>query len=1202
MTPPQQRPKRPGGARLSARDIASALDLPPPTDEQCAVIEAPLAAQLVIAGAGSGKTETMASRVVWLVANGWVQPAEVLGLTFTRKAARELTERLNRRLRRLREVGLLIDPVAGEASTTDPALRDIEGDRETLAGQHGEPTVLTYHSFAGQLVREHGLRIGLEPDATLLTEGACWQIADEVVRRADPGFADIEISPATLTDAVLALSGELNEHLVDPAAAEDYLTEIADRLEHLPGRDGRRPLVIGADTARQMRQRARLYPLVRDYRDRLAGRGATDFSAQIAAAARLAMEVPAVRVAERSRVKAVLLDEFQDTSDAQLALLAALFAPAPHHGEPTDPMRDGAKPGEIAVTAVGDPHQSIYAWRGASATTLVRFRHRFSTAERDVPTVSLSTSWRNDHTILKVANRVAAPLRGGTAVDVAALQTAPAAGAGEVEVARLAGPEDEAEYVADWAARQWAQTQPGAQRPTVAVLCRARSQFPAVIGALHRAGLPVDVVGIGGLLSTPEVADLVALLEVAQEPTRGPQLMRLLTGPVARLGAADLDVLWTWARRLAAEASARAQRPRHGASPRERVVAQDPAVVDRAVEEPMRLEPVLADAVDSPPPAGWVDSSGRGLSAGARSRISRLAAAIAEVRSLAGLPLPDVVQIAERAIGLDIEVAADPDRSPAWARAQLEEFADVAGRFAMTAEHPNLAAFLAWLRAARERERGLEPAQIEPSHEAIQVLTVHAAKGLEWDAVIVPGLVEGTFPSCAGTAKYLPPDDSTKAREANEAEDAEQCAEVDPESLWQFSPHKVKGWLTGLAALPYPLRGDADGLPSLPLEQIADTHELKDEIDRVGLDGAAQALAEERRLAYVAFTRAKSRMLLTAPVWGEATTPKVTSQFLLEARITPGVRIAAWTQMPQADPATGQLPTNPGFGAGSTTPWPRRPEESRVRAAELLAARLEAADVGSEDRAAQLADLDPASHQRLQLLLAERQEWERQARLWARPDGPVPTTALDHLSASRLVSLADDPSMYHRRRRRPMPAPPSDAARRGTEFHTWVQQRYGAATLIDTDDWEAEQLMLDNGGSPPDEDAAELRRKFAASEWADRSPRAIELDIETVIAGLPLRCRIDAVFELPGGRHVIVDWKTGQEPTGERARLAALQLSAYRVAYCRLTGADPGRVDGAFFYATSGQTVRPPLIDEADLTHVIGELTRTSSPERGSGT
>src|SRR6476620_12644792 len=128
-------------ALLSASQIAVLVGQPEPTPEQRRIIEAPLGPSLVVAGAGSGKTETMAARVVWLLANGIVQPDQVLGLTFTRKAAGELAERVRRRLRRLAAVGLV--PGLDESA--------------------GEPDISTYHAIAGRLVREHALRLGVEP-------------------------------------------------------------------------------------------------------------------------------------------------------------------------------------------------------------------------------------------------------------------------------------------------------------------------------------------------------------------------------------------------------------------------------------------------------------------------------------------------------------------------------------------------------------------------------------------------------------------------------------------------------------------------------------------------------------------------------------------------------------------------------------------------------------------------------------------------------------------------------------------------------------------------------------------------------------------------------------------------------------------------------------------------------------------------------
>ena len=116
----------------------------------------------IVAGAGSGKTQTMGLRVAWLVANGQVEPQRVLGLTFTRKAAAELSQRVRRMLR-----GLVV------AHEREPFLEpDVAA---ALAA--GEPTVSTYHAYAAALVAEHALRAGLEPSARLLGEAMTWQYA-----------------------------------------------------------------------------------------------------------------------------------------------------------------------------------------------------------------------------------------------------------------------------------------------------------------------------------------------------------------------------------------------------------------------------------------------------------------------------------------------------------------------------------------------------------------------------------------------------------------------------------------------------------------------------------------------------------------------------------------------------------------------------------------------------------------------------------------------------------------------------------------------------------------------------------------------------------------------------------------------------------------------------------------------------------------
>ena len=658
----------------SAQSIADALGNPSPTDEQLAIIQAPMRPLLVVAGAGSGKTETMASRVVWLVANGYVEPDQVLGLTFTRKAATELAERIARRLRRLRHVGMWA-----------PAQ---EQDGVEVMG--GTPTVSTYHSYAGRLVREHALRLGVEPESRLLSEAAAWQFAAEVVERHDGPMNDVPFAASTVINAVVDLAGEMAEHLLVPADLAMLIDQFEARVMGLPKGASRAralPKVV-AEAMTALKARRQVLPLVDGYLELKRSRDALDFADQMALAATLSQRFPDIGSMERQRFRAVLLDEFQDTSEAQLVLLRQLFVAV---GE------------SVPVTAVGDPNQSIYGWRGASATTLTRFSREFADSAGDADVLPLSTSWRNDNAILSAANITSGPLRDKSTVDVRVLRPRAGAGTGRLLAARLLTTEAEAAYVAGWIAEHWLDARARPTGVSAAVLCRKRSQFGAVIDALELAGLPVEVVGLGGLLNTPEVSDIVALLWVVQDPTRGDQLMRLLTGPLCRLGAADLDGLAVWSRVLQRRQVARSQN-------RMRVEDQ---VRDQALDSADLLS--IVEALDELPSAEWAGPSGSRISEVALERLHGLGDAIRRLRSMTGMPMADLAGEAERALGLDIEVLSRPEHTPTTARAHLDAFADIAANFSSSADRPTLGGFLSWLDAAQEQERGLDKGCIEVS-------------------------------------------------------------------------------------------------------------------------------------------------------------------------------------------------------------------------------------------------------------------------------------------------------------------------------------------------------------------------------------------------------------------------------------------------------------------------------------------------------
>jgi DNA helicase-2/ATP-dependent DNA helicase PcrA len=1141
---PVRRPAGPG-----AREIAEALGQPPPTPEQVAVIEAPLAPLLVVAGAGSGKTETMAARVVWLVAGGQVAPDGVLGLTFTRKAAGELAERVRRRLRALRAAGLWTPDGATDAA---------------------DVTVSTYHAYAGRLVREHGLRLGVEPEARLLSEAAAWQLAHQVVERWTGEMDSVDWAVSTVVEAVLTFSGECAEHLVDPADVETWLAARIERVAALPY-DDRKADGRYADIRtllQSLQARRQLVPVVQAYRDAKRRADSLDFADQLEVAARLARSVPSLVTAERQRFPAVLLDEYQDTSTAQLEMLHALFGDA--HG----------------VTAVGDPNQSIYGWRGASAGTLVRFADRFRTRDGErAPVLNLSTSWRNDRVVLDAANVISAPLRQGLAIPVRELSPRPGAAEGSVEVRTLLTERDEAAAVADWVAERWLGPDGRPAGVSAAVLCRKRAQFIEVQQALLGRGIPVEVVGLGGLLTTPEVSDLVAALHVVHDPGRGDLLMRLLTGPTCRLGPRDLVALGAWARELHRRRSAGAARSRPAGDPQG--VEDDTAPVPGDGPDLVLADAVdessLVEALDELPPPGWVDRSGKGLSAAAAHRLGRLAGTLRDLRGRTGLALPELVVDVERALLLDVEVAARPGLAAAQARTHLDAIADVAEQFTASAERPTLGAFLDWLDAAAQRERGLEPGQVDVDEHVVQLLTVHAAKGLEWDVVAVPGLVEGTFPS----------------------------RDVRPRQVggtWEVGPAKDNGWLADLGALPHALRGDADGLPDVRWSAAAHQKALKSELAAFALAGGAHEMAEERRLAYVALTRARHQLLLTGAVWSSASTPRLPSRFLLElapqladdpagepaAGVLPSLRVGTRTPLPVGDDVR-----NPTADEVVSVPWPVDPLGGRRAAVEAGARAVQAAmaRAGSADSARE--DVPGGGPGRLLTDAVDGEgtwSWEVRALLAERDRGrrrTVEVTLPAHLSASRLVRLADDPRALALDVRRPVPREPSPAVRRGTAFHAWVEQHLAGAAIVD---------VLDLPGAADDEAAdphlAVLQQRFLDSEWAHRRVVAVEVPLETPVDGTVVRGRVDAVFARPDGGVDVVDWKTGTPPTGPRAAARAVQLAAYRLAWHRLHGVPLDRVGAAFFYAATGETVRPvDLLDEEGLVRLLRSVDEAAEAE-----
>ncbi|MEW2049556.1 UvrD-helicase domain-containing protein [Streptomyces sp. NPDC005476] len=1169
-------------ARISDPEQLKELLGIPFTPEQTACIIAPPAPQVIVAGAGSGKTTVMAARVVWLVGTGQVAPDQVLGLTFTNKAAGELAERVRKALIR--------------AGVTDPDVIDPDNPP-------GEPVISTYHAFAGRLLTDHGLRIGLEPTSRLLADATRYQLAARVLREAPGPYPSLTRSFADLISDLLVLDAELAEHLVRPEDLRAWDAALLSGLEgaRLTNADLRKV----PETASARRE---LADLVLRYRTAKRERDLLDFGDQIALAARLA-QVPEVGPILREQFRVVLLDEYQDTSVAQRILLAGLFGGGTGH----------------PVTAVGDPCQAIYGWRGASVANLDDFPEHFahadgSTARRQ----SLSENRRSGGRLLDLANGLAEPLRAMHA-GVEALRPAPGAERdGAVRCALLNTHAEEMDWIADSVAHL---VRTGKAPGEIAVLCRTATDFAQIQAALVARDVPVEVVGLSGLLHLPEVADLVAVCEVLQDPGANASLVRLLSGPRWRIGPRDLALLGRRARLLVGHA-------RGGADDdRDRRLAEAVEGVDPS--EVISLADALDTFLETPlySDGGTGDDDGLPFSPDARVRFARLATELRDLRRSLADPLMDVLHRVLAVTGLEVELSASPHALAARRRETLSNFLDIAASFAASESQASLLAFLGFLRTAAQYEKGLDNA-LPGGENTVKVLTAHKSKGLEWDVVAVPGLVSGTFPSSQGREK----------------------------------------WTAQAKVLPHGLRGDAATLPDLG------------SWDARGMKAFHEAMkdhqhTEELRLGYVTFTRPRSLLLGSGHWWGPTQKkPRGPSDFLQELyeHCAAGHgEIEVWADEPEEDEENPVL-----HAATADQVWPLPLDDDalarRRAAAETVLAHLD--DVAShqdghsdathdpdayddpdwppppdEDELAQEphydepgyggppddepphGESDPfedtrfedvpltdvpnedvphenvpfdrpphpedtagqgpwssgrpavphqatapgraASRPRRTSLTPEEARavasWDRDLDALAGEllrtrrsvtDVPLPTT----LTASQVLRLAADPDGLAQELARPMPRPPQPAARRGTRFHAWVEARFEELTLPLL---EPHELPGQDAEIADERDLEALKEAFERTEYAHRTPYRVEAPFQLALAGRVVRGRIDAVYkegDADSATYDIVDWKT------HRARTAdPLQLALYRLAWAEQQGVPVESVTAAFLYVRTGDVVRP---------------------------
>lgn len=1174
---------------LSPLHLALLTQAFPPTEEQENVIKAPLEPLLVVAGAGSGKTETIASRLVYWVVNGVINPQSVLGLTFTKKATAEMRQRFGLRLDNLaRHLELLAADASRFETETRRVLtetwrwedsrhiqdfiRELKKGLFTLRETGITPEVLrsgvevsTYDSLASQVLSEFGFLAGRDSDYQTITEGTRFQVMSHILETWVSSLAYREEEGAfveNLVEGLLHLAGDVNAQVVDLdtmkklyaeclAKAQSELTasqELDAALEPLREQrkaakaagDKQREKNLGAEikdlglplnsqakkdlarTVEVMRFGMDAVEIIRAFNARKAQLHFADFSDQTRAVVELLEQVTEIARSYRQRYRLVLLDEFQDTSVAQLRYLSALFS---NH----------------AVTAVGDPNQAIYAWRGASAASIAEFPKYFSNTPQSVSALTLKTSWRSDGAILKVANRIASEIAKQSRTEGKnqrfimpnlALRPGAEPDSGQVYGASFRSDIDEAQAVAgfleQWRAeleqaREESQRWSGRGRvgqppklPTAAVLCRKKNTMFPIIRELSRRGIPYQLQAKDSALLDPGVILVRAALNVVVNPQNSGSLLLLLDR--FRLSRADLEVI--------SQVAGRAELP------------------FEVVRKSRELDKI---------------------SQSGRERLASLNVIISKLEKHVSYATPlQMAKLAARLLGLDTEqqLPGTPYQEEAFA-----VFLGMIADFERSGQ-ATLRAFLEWLDVAESEEKEVGQLEETVDPQKVQIITVHAAKGLEWDYVAVPALNEGAFPDS-----------------------------------------KTEIWLKNYFVLPYPLRGDRDSLPQyeISVRKVGDKDRSRKYLEQYDTPRKLHRLQEEANLAYVAFTRAKSRLFLSS-CWYKGSNTRTakpgaffrvladSSQNLFAAdEVADDTKLVLTKEFMQQpdwlgdveicleEPA-GSNPNDQEFAAGL---W-QKPSWLDVNP-ETLPAGTSAGEVARLQRSYQLVKsaTDIPTPESLAAAVPGSLSW-RVGKLCAAPRQRLDTgNLLRRVAATSVAKLDAAGEDFILQKLRPLPLPPSAAARLGVIMHAWIAQQLGLPTLAIPDGSEA---SLDENSR---QKLARYRQTWENLEFLqDKAVTDIELGgnltVGTGAESFEIPLRIDAVFQdRHRGTVWIVDWKTEFRPQTSDYERRLHQLGIYRLYWLQThPELQPQDIHCAYVFLKETEASRQVLTLETILQHL----------------
>lgn len=1094
---------------LSAPEVANLLGLPTPTPQQCQFIELPLEHGLIVAGAGSGKTTTIALRISYLLANKVVLPTEILGLTFTRKAAAELEQRIRKFLHILRErkIG---SPQLGYAY----------------------PTIMTYHSYAIEIIRTYGVLKGIDPQFTLIDPTQSWQISHEYVNHIgheiDQQLSAIlrsqskwyDRSLAVITQDIIQLSQEMTEHNISSADLENYNATFQD-LSAQWEQEHKKTTLKEEEQRDMLNYQTVISRLCEPIKARHIERAQLNYDQIIDIANELVHTYSYICREEQSRYATVFLDEYQDTGEGQRRFLATLFA---------SPTHDNQQPAlsETSVQAVGDPLQSIYGWRGASAMNLPRFPHDFCSLGKSTSTFYLNQSWRNSSHILELANHIAQSLR-SPILPVPELIPAPHSNEGTVKVALHSDWQEELHYLMDYIKKKYAEN-PGC---SIAVLLRRGTDFPTIVRMCEEEGISYHLSSLAGLLNVPCIREILIHLEMVDGVCSDSSVVEALIGPRWNIGAHDISMMDQFRRAQEKKISTTSRTHLHRAD------SSSSAEANRITNITHKYTLTLLESL--------MESKEEitGISSLAVERMHDLREIIERARQLAAISPTRMFDFLIKNLGI-YEYYVYRANTVEGEDNAIKAFSRVFYEYVSHSETFTLKSFIEYCSLAHKYDRGLElptnPRSQETSSAPVALMTIHASKGLEFDHVIIANMTEGIFPSTRGSSSWLSHPAQIPANLRQDINVSQEDPDAYPTITWP--PHSRRDYW----------------------KDIADHKKLLTE----------RKEKEERRLWYVACTRAKESVLLSGH------NSENISSFLMEShdfllRSQQEHNIVRWHTCSNESSSSDE-PVISTSSSDTVTHWPVDVNyllpESQKAAQEKIHDLLDDNTMGEEIFPPQLSEGDRNIVERI---MASKTHSHAQSDHQQFPEQHI-------LSVSEIINVTEH-KHAHTASSGKKPMYNRQASVQGTQFHQWVvDQTYDQYPL------DYQSSTIPNMSTHAVVSSGRLQRwqqNFEQSPWFLLRPYAVEQPFTLYYQGKQIRGRIDAIYRIDDVFH-IVDWKTGASSHAVGQNKYYAQLALYRLAWAQLHSVNKTSIKAYLYFVDDNKHFELPVTDDNIYLSAMG--------------